>query len=88
MAGGLFLLAQLSIFGIWKTVQRRTRKERYLYQHEPTPTITYGAPTMLYGPPPPSSAASSSGASYGGSAKDTLSKLYDSGINGRYGQQF
>ncbi|KAH8294974.1 hypothetical protein KR018_004866 [Drosophila ironensis] len=88
MAGGLFLLAQLSIFGIWKTVQRRTRKERYLYQHEPTPTITYGAPTMLYGPPPSSSAASSSGASYGGSAKDTLSKLYDSGINGRYGQQF
>ncbi|XP_020817193.1 uncharacterized protein LOC110190877 [Drosophila serrata] len=88
MAGGLFLLAQLSIFGIWKTVQRRTSKERYLYQHEPTPTITYGAPTMLYGPPPPSSAGSSSGASYVGSAKDTLSKLYDSGINGRYGQQF
>ncbi|KAH8243374.1 hypothetical protein KR032_006925 [Drosophila birchii] len=88
MAGGLFLLAQLSIFGIWKTVQRRTSKERYLYQHEPTPTITYGSPTMLYGPPPPSSAGSSSGASYVGSAKDTLSKLYDSGINGRYGQQF
>ncbi|XP_016979845.1 uncharacterized protein LOC108045133 [Drosophila rhopaloa] len=89
MAGALFLLAQLSIFGIWKTVQRRTSKERYLYQHEPTPTITYGAPTMLYGPPPNSSAgSSSSGASYGGSAKDTLSKLYDSGINGRYGQQF
>ncbi|XP_017144978.1 uncharacterized protein LOC108157435 [Drosophila miranda] len=87
MAGALFLLAQLSIFGIWKTVQRRTHKERYLYQHEPTPTITYGAPTILYGPPPPSS-ASSAASHMGHSAKDTLSKLYDSGINGRYGQQY
>ncbi|EDV94507.1 uncharacterized protein LOC6567315 [Drosophila grimshawi] len=85
-AGSLFLLAQLSIFGIWKTVQRRTKKERYLYQQDPTPTITYGAPTILYGPPPP--AGSVSGASHVSSAKDTLSKLYDSGINGRYGQQF
>ncbi|KAH8388537.1 hypothetical protein KR093_009162 [Drosophila rubida] len=87
-AGSLFLLAQLSIFGIWKTVQRRTRKERYLYQQEPTPTITYGAPTILYGPPPPSSAASAGGGSHMSSAKDTLNKLYDSGINGRYGQQY
>ncbi|XP_062127129.1 uncharacterized protein LOC133839544 [Drosophila sulfurigaster albostrigata] len=86
-AGSLFLLAQLSIFGIWKTVQRRTHKERYLYQQEPTPTITYGAPTILYGPPP-SSASSVGGASHLSSAKDTLNKLYDSGINGRYGQQF
>ncbi|EDW83725.1 uncharacterized protein Dwil_GK13524 [Drosophila willistoni] len=85
-AGALFLLAQLSIFGIWKTVQRRTRKERYLYHHDPTPTITYGAPTMLYGPPPPP--PSSAASSHMGSAKDTLSKLYDSGINGRYGQQY
>ncbi|KAL7729793.1 hypothetical protein ACLKA6_014657 [Drosophila palustris] len=83
-AGSLFLLAQLSIFGIWKTVQRRTRKERYLYQQEPTPTITYGAPTILYGPPP----STASGASHVSSAKDTLNKLYDSGINGRYGQQY
>ncbi|XP_030370990.1 uncharacterized protein LOC115621471 [Scaptodrosophila lebanonensis] len=84
LAGSLFLLAQLSIFGIWKTVQRRTRKERYLYQHEPTPTISYGAPTMIYGPPPPSAASHMSSGT-----KDTLSKLYDSGINGRYGgQQF
>ncbi|KAH8407238.1 hypothetical protein KR222_010952 [Zaprionus bogoriensis] len=84
-AGSLFLLAQLSIFGIWKTVQRRTRKERYLYQQEPTPTITYGAPTMLYGPPPSTASAAASHAS---SAQDTLSKLYDSGMNGRYGQQY
>ncbi|EDW16482.1 uncharacterized protein LOC6574997 [Drosophila mojavensis] len=86
-AGSLFLLAQLSIFGIWKTVQRRTRKERYLYQQDPTPTITYGAPTILYGPPP-AAASSMAGASHANSAKDTLSKLYDSGINGRYGQQY
>ncbi|ALC47847.1 nyo [Drosophila busckii] len=85
-AGSLFLLAQLSIFGIWKTVQRRTRKERYLYQQEPTPTISYGAPTMLYGPPP--SSASAASAAHMNSGKDTLSKLYDSGINGRYGPQY
>lgn len=67
-------------------MQRRTRKERYLYQQDPTPTITYGAPTILYGPPPPS--GGNAAASHVSSAKDTLSKLYDSGMNGRYGQQY
>ncbi|XP_037949968.1 uncharacterized protein LOC119681385 [Teleopsis dalmanni] len=77
IAGALFLLAQLTVIAIWKTVQKRNKKERYLYQHEPAPSVSYGAPTaMVYGQ------------AHVGTASDTLGKLYESGMTGRYGQQF
>ncbi|KAM7364243.1 uncharacterized protein ACRADG_000814 [Cochliomyia hominivorax] len=88
VAGAVFLLAQLSVFAIWKTVQNRSKKERYLYHSDSAPSsVNYGAPpTMVY----------SGGAHHNhsahpqqqGSASDTLGKLYDSGMTGRYGQQY
>lgn len=91
MAGALFLLAQFTIFIIWKTVQKRSKKERYLYQHESaTAAVNYGAPTMVYGQAGGSHCGGVTVASHSGSsnASDTLGKLYDSGMTGRYGQQY
>lgn len=87
IACALFLLAQLTVIGIWKTVQKRNKKERYLYQHEaavaaappPPSAVNYAASNMVYG-----SAQHGSG----NAAADTLGKLYDSGMTGRYGQQY
>ncbi|XP_075148055.1 uncharacterized protein LOC142221994 [Haematobia irritans] len=86
IAGAVFLLAQLSVFVIWKTVQKRSKKERYLYQQDSAPSsVNYGAPTMVYG-----NAHLQHSSSHGqqGKASDTLGKLYDSGMSGRYGQQY
>ncbi|XP_005177489.2 uncharacterized protein LOC101896863 [Musca domestica] len=83
IAGAAFLLAQLSVIVIWKTVQKRSKKERYLYQQDSAPSsVNYGAPTMVYG------ASHLQHSSSQGKAGDTLGKLYDSGISGRYGQQY
>ncbi|XP_039948577.1 uncharacterized protein LOC120766893 [Bactrocera tryoni] len=91
VAGALFLLAQFTIFIIWKTVQKRSKKERYLYQHESAAAaVNYGAPTMVYGQASGSHCGGVTVASHSGSsnASDTLGKLYDSGMTGRYGQQY
>ncbi|XP_018785316.1 PREDICTED: uncharacterized protein LOC108966737 [Bactrocera latifrons] len=91
VAGALFLLAQFTIFIIWKTVQKRSKKERYLYQHESAAAaVNYGAPTMVYGQANGSHCGGVTVASHSGSsnASDTLGKLYDSGMTGRYGQQY
>ncbi|XP_059218866.1 uncharacterized protein LOC106085376 [Stomoxys calcitrans] len=86
IAGAVFLLAQLSVFVIWKTVQKRSKKERYLYQQDSAPSsVNYGAPTMVYGA---SHLQHSSSHVQQGKASDTLGKLYDSGMSGRYGQNF
>ncbi|XP_037808095.1 uncharacterized protein LOC119601322 [Lucilia sericata] len=86
IAGAVFLLAQLSVFAIWKTVQNRSKKERYLYHQDSAPSsVNYGAPpTMVYG----SSHHNHGGHQQQPTASDTLGKLYDSGMTGRYGQQY
>ncbi|XP_054084342.1 uncharacterized protein LOC105211859 [Zeugodacus cucurbitae] len=94
VAGALFLLAQFTIYIIWKTVQKRSKKERYLYQHDSAAAAAvaanYGAPTMVYGQAAGSHCGGVTVASHSGAsnASDTLGKLYDSGMTGRYGQQY
>ncbi|KAI9577188.1 uncharacterized protein LOC119641829 [Glossina fuscipes] len=92
IAGAVFLLAQLTVIVIWNTVQKRTKKERYLYRHDSPPsTINYGSPnTMIYGQSNSGSSSSSTSHHHNnqGNANDTLNKLYDSGMSGRYGQQY
>lgn len=86
VAGAVFLLAQLCVVVIWKTVQKRSKKERYLYQQDSAPSsVNYGAPTMVYGA---SHLQHNSSHGQQGKASDTLGKLYDSGMSGRYGQQY
>ncbi|XP_055850197.1 uncharacterized protein LOC129914815 [Episyrphus balteatus] len=77
IASAMFLLAQLTVIAIWKKVQKRNKKETYLYNHHQAHPNTPSnfAPNMVYGQPC-------------GSPSDTLGKLYDSGMSGRYGQQF
>ena len=83
IAAALFLLAQLTVIAIWKTVQKRSKKDRFLYQHDgASPAMSYVAPTLVYG----QMHGSVSGNSSNGNAADTLGKLYDSGMTGRYGQ--
>lgn len=68
-------------------MQKRSKKERYLYHQDSSPSsVNYGAPpTMMYGG---GSHHNHSGHQQTGNASDTLGKLYESGITGRYGQQF
>ncbi|XP_053952960.1 uncharacterized protein LOC128859866 [Anastrepha ludens] len=92
VAGALFLLAQFTIYIIWKTVQKRSKKERYLYQHDSAAAgaVNYGAQPMAYGQAAVGHCGGVTVASHSGSsnASDTLGKLYDSGMTGRYGQQY
>lgn len=93
VAGALFLLAQFTIYIIWKTVQKRSKKERYLYQHESATAATavnFGTPSMVYGQAAGSHCGGVTVATHSGpsNASDTLGKLYDSGMTGRYGQQY
>ncbi|XP_067616785.1 uncharacterized protein [Eurosta solidaginis] len=91
VASALFLLAQFTIYIIWKTVQKRTKKERYLYQHDAATVSTYGASPMVYGKAPTKHCGGVTVAAHSvvsSNANDTLGKLYDSGMTGRYGQQY
>lgn len=87
IAGLIFLLGQIIIIAIWKHLQYRYRKEENLFSSNSsfgsTSSVIHAHHQQRH-----KSANSRTSSPVCSARNDSLSKLYASGMQGRYGQQF